>query len=648
MPAIDLQVSVVVAAYNSPPELDGLIASLDAQSLPDDQFEAIFVDDGSSDGTLARLRRLAAQRSYMSVHTIANSGWPGKPRNVGTAAARGEYVFYADHDDYLFPEALERMSAFARANRLDVVHPKEVVEGWSGPGWSAWQREVPRVTEWTSTVVQCITPHKLYRKAFLEKHRITFPEGKVRLEDFSFNAEAWAATEAVGIFSSYPCYRWMVYDDNSHKKGFEFESYWSDFEASLQPLLQLPAGSGKRNHLLLRWYRSRILERLAGIYSTYSETYRQRLDHKFTELLPYFPPELDTLLSAADRLRSHLLRQGRFDALLTLSTLDRGMRLDLQTSDVRWRDGSLEIRGHGTLVDREGVPVRFVHTAGGGLRRDLPAEVLEGVPDAVADIVTDLERTTPHVVIRDRTDNVDWFVPSRGNVASWDENGATAVGFEFTAQLDPQFAAFGTALSDAVWDVFARLPDMGYTATHRLKVEKVTHGAALHHGRQAIAYRTKPGYLALDLGSSVRTVVGTAQPHAADVVRRAATTDITLRRVHIAGQTRLDGHLETATGNRPATLESRGTTAVLRLKGAPGEVRGSRAVFNGRRSAPLMTAPETEPVDGTAPESSPAAAGRPQVARDVLDAARTLAASPTGQRVRRTVRRATRRLRGRK
>ncbi|WP_417235163.1 glycosyltransferase family 2 protein [Arthrobacter sp.] len=648
MPAAPLKVSVVIAAYNSPPELDGLVASLDAQSLPDDEFEAIFVDDGSSDGTLDRLRRLAAERRYMSVHTIANSGWPGKPRNVGTAAARGEYVFYADHDDYLFPEALQRMSAFARANRLDVVHPKEVVEGWSGPGWSAWHREMPRVTAWSPTVVQCITPHKLYRKAFLDEHRITFPEGKVRLEDFSFNAEAWAATDAVGVFSSYPCYRWMVYEDNSHKKGFDFESYWNDFEASLQPLLQLPAGGQKRNQLLLRWYRSRILERLAGIYSTYSEAYRQRLNSKFTELLQYFPPELDALLSAADRLRSHLLRQGCFDALLELSAVDRGMRLDMHTTDVRWRNGSLEIRGNGTLVDREGVPVRFVRTADGGLRRDFPPGVLESVPEAVADVIGDLERTTPHIVIRDRTDNVDWFLPSRGNVVSWDADGETAVGFDFTARLDPQSAAFGAPLPDAVWDVFARLPELGYTATHRLKVEKVTHGAALHHGRQAIAYRTKPGYLALDLGSSVRTVVGTAQPHAADVVRRAATTDITLRRVHIAGPTRLDGHLETATGKRPATLESRGTTAVLRLEGAPGEVRGSRAVFNGRRSAPLMTAPETEPVDGTAPESSPAADGRPQVARDVLDAARTLAASPTGQRVRRTVRRATRRLRGRK
>ncbi|WP_372699788.1 glycosyltransferase family 2 protein [Arthrobacter sp. JSM 101049] len=641
MPAQAPKVSVVVAAYNSPPELDGLVASLDAQSLPHDEFEAIFVDDGSSDGTLDRLRRLAEQRSYMSVHTIANSGWPGRPRNVGTAAARGEYVFYADHDDYLFPEALERMAAFARAHRLDVVHPKEVVEGWSAPGWSAWRREVDRLAEWTPTVIQCITPHKLYRRAFLDEHGIAFPEGKVRLEDFSFNAWVWATTDAVGIFASYPCYRWMLYEDNSHKKGFDFESYWNDFEASLQPLLDLPAGGEKRKHLLVRWYRSRILERLAGIYSTYGATHRLRLDRKFTELLPYFPPELDALLSAADRLRSHLLRAGRFDALLALSALDRGMRLEMKATDVRWRNGTLDIRGNGTLVDRDGLPVRFVETPDGGLRRDLPADLLEALPDAVADVTGDLERAVPHLVIRDRTDSVDWFLPSRGDVVSWKVDGATVVGFEFTAQLDPQTAAFGDKLPEAVWDVFARLPELGYTATHRLKVEPVPHGAALHHGRQAIAYRTKPGYLALDLGSSVRTVVGTAQPGATDVVRRPTATEVTLHRVHAAGPTRIAGHLETATGQVPATLENRGTTAVLRVEGVAHRLQGSRAVFNGRRSAPLLDGPGPEPA-----VALPATVdARPQLVRDLLAAGRTLAESPSGQRARRAAGRAARRLR---
>lgn len=644
----EIQVSVVIAAYNSPPELDDLVASLDAQSLPDECFEVIFVDDGSSDDTLDRLRGLARERAYMSVHTIPNSGWPGRPRNVGTAAARGEYVFFADHDDYLFPEALERMIRFARENQLDVVHPKEVVQGWSGPGWSAWRNEVPRINGWDPTTVQCITPHKLYRKAFLEEQGIRFPEGKVRLEDFSFNALAWAATDAVGIFSSYPCYRWMVYEDNSHKKGFDFDSYWNDFEESLQPLLQLPDASDKQDQLLLRWYRSRVLERLAGIYSTYTDSYRGKLNAKFTELLRYFPPHLDGLLSAADRLRSTLLRDGEFEALLALSEADRGMRLEMRATDVRWAEGVLRISGTGLLVDREGDPVRFHESADGGLVRALPDIVDRALPASVKNVSEDLKSATPQVVIRDRTDNVDWFIPSRGSVTVSSTGDAKAVGFEFTADLDPQTAAFGRPLGSAVWDVFARFPEMGYTATHRLQVETVEFGAALHHGRQAVAYRTKPGYLALDLGSTVRTVVGTAQPTESDISHGHDNTEILLRRVHVAGDTSLDGHIETPSGQIPARLENRGSTAKLIVQGAPSNLIGSRAVFGGRRSAGLLTGPAAATGAATSADSTIPPGRRPQIFNDLVEAGQIFAKSPSGARVRAAWGRMNRLARGRR
>ena len=60
-----VKVSVVVATFNSPPELAGLVKSLDAQTLSADEYEMIFVDDGSSDDTHDRLAALAAGRSNL-------------------------------------------------------------------------------------------------------------------------------------------------------------------------------------------------------------------------------------------------------------------------------------------------------------------------------------------------------------------------------------------------------------------------------------------------------------------------------------------------------------------------------------------------------------------------------------------------------
>jgi poly(ribitol-phosphate) beta-N-acetylglucosaminyltransferase len=85
-----VKVSVVVPVYNPGANIDDLLRSLAAQSLPADEYEAIFVDDGSTDGTGARLDALAAEQPNVRVEHIPNSGWPGRPRNVGTDLARGD------------------------------------------------------------------------------------------------------------------------------------------------------------------------------------------------------------------------------------------------------------------------------------------------------------------------------------------------------------------------------------------------------------------------------------------------------------------------------------------------------------------------------------------------------------------------------
>src|SRR3954452_25095038 len=95
------KVSVIVPVFDPGSDIDDLIASLLRQTLPASELELIFVDDGSTDDTPARLDALAAEHAHVHVQHIPNSGWPGKPRNVGLDMAKGEYVFFADNDEYL-------------------------------------------------------------------------------------------------------------------------------------------------------------------------------------------------------------------------------------------------------------------------------------------------------------------------------------------------------------------------------------------------------------------------------------------------------------------------------------------------------------------------------------------------------------------
>ncbi|WP_434810433.1 glycosyltransferase family 2 protein [Microbacterium sp. bgisy189] len=119
-------VSVVIPTYRTPISgLQRLVASLDRQTMPSEDFEVIFVDDGSPDDTHARLLAVQRSRPNVRVERIENSGWPSKPRNVGVELAEGAYIAFADHDDEFYPDALRAAHALAVANDADVVVGKE-------------------------------------------------------------------------------------------------------------------------------------------------------------------------------------------------------------------------------------------------------------------------------------------------------------------------------------------------------------------------------------------------------------------------------------------------------------------------------------------------------------------------------------------
>ncbi len=214
--------------------------------MPAPSSRSIFVDDGSTDDTPQRLERACARHTNMRTSTIPNSGWPGRPRNVGTDLAAGDYVFYADNDDELYPEALERMHALASANGSDIVYGKIVRTGRPTPYWQLWRRTVPASpTRSSDHLVQSRTVHKLFRRQFLVDHGIRFPEGKVRLEDFSFMGQAIPRAKVISVLADYPCYRWIHRTDgtNNSTASVKQDVYWGYFTAALQTFAD-SAGEG--------------------------------------------------------------------------------------------------------------------------------------------------------------------------------------------------------------------------------------------------------------------------------------------------------------------------------------------------------------------------------------------------------------------
>ena len=177
------KVSVIVPVYNPGKYIEPCIASLLGQTLPPDELELLFVDDGSTDDTPARLDKLAAEHAQVNVVHIPNSGWPGKPRNIGVDEATGEYVHFVDQDDYHGarrpaptvghgPPQRRRTSSSARSPATSA--PSRTASSGSTA------RSAPSTTR---PLVDSLTPHKMFRTDFLRENKIAYPEGKRRLED---------------------------------------------------------------------------------------------------------------------------------------------------------------------------------------------------------------------------------------------------------------------------------------------------------------------------------------------------------------------------------------------------------------------------------------------------------------------------------
>lgn len=112
--------SVIVATYNGSEFVEEAIFSALRQTESD--LEVIVVDDGSTDDTLQRLRRISASDGRLKVLTQAHAGRPSVGRNLGLRHARGEYVCFLDQDDAYHPDKVRESVACLDAHpEADIV-----------------------------------------------------------------------------------------------------------------------------------------------------------------------------------------------------------------------------------------------------------------------------------------------------------------------------------------------------------------------------------------------------------------------------------------------------------------------------------------------------------------------------------------------
>lgn len=110
--------SIIVPVYNVAPYLRECLDSILAQDSPS-EYEVILVDDGSTDSSGTICDEYAEIHSRIKVTHQTNAG-VGAARNVGIAAALGEYLLFMDSDDYWEKAAISTLDFFLE-HRPDMV-----------------------------------------------------------------------------------------------------------------------------------------------------------------------------------------------------------------------------------------------------------------------------------------------------------------------------------------------------------------------------------------------------------------------------------------------------------------------------------------------------------------------------------------------
>lgn len=112
-------ISVIIPTYNGENHIKGLLESIENQSLSPEQYELIFIINGSLYPTIEILNEFMEKNPEINVeiHFTKVSG-AGNARNIGIDLVKREFTTFVDDDDFLSPNYLEKLLEHSKENRI--------------------------------------------------------------------------------------------------------------------------------------------------------------------------------------------------------------------------------------------------------------------------------------------------------------------------------------------------------------------------------------------------------------------------------------------------------------------------------------------------------------------------------------------------
>lgn len=217
-PQVDLM--IVIPVYNVVDFLEQCIVSILNQKTRF-SYVAIFVDDGSTDGSETILEKYKDNKNIVIIHQ-ENRGL-SSARNTGLKRILGEYVYFLDSDDFLTENAIEKLMSVAKKNKADIVEGGYFLHYMNGRNKLILHTEKKNIEK---EALFGYSWGKVIRSSFF--CNLCFPEGYL-FEDTIMSMILYPECKNVSIISDPVCYyrqNPLGITQTANKKKENIDTFW--------------------------------------------------------------------------------------------------------------------------------------------------------------------------------------------------------------------------------------------------------------------------------------------------------------------------------------------------------------------------------------------------------------------------------------
>lgn len=261
-----MSVSFIITTYNIEPYIRQCLESLRPCTRPGDQV--ILVDDGSTDGTADVIETFLMEGGFgqdviwtpiwLGTNTFGGVGIPG---NIGLDHAICDTVFYVDGDDYLIPDAFLRARSEYEARPADICFTnyleydekaRQTKQPADHAKWRALGLPMDAEARRMAAIGLIAVPwRKFYRRSFLTRHKIRFPEGDFFFEDNPFHWRVCLAAETISFSNRVVCHHRVNRPGQTMAStGAELAAFFAHFRTIIA---DLPSGRDALYLQAIRW-----------------------------------------------------------------------------------------------------------------------------------------------------------------------------------------------------------------------------------------------------------------------------------------------------------------------------------------------------------------------------------------------------------